>query len=175
MDLNACCFLISLHFFVSGTGWLLNLEEGGELWWGTPLLDSHGTWLFRLELFVLVATYTPLTSHENTQGEESYFPTETRALPCVLQQCLFSVKHEQERVWGKSAVDELLLGTEDPLLVVGERRRILENHGPHSPPFAKTCLWRADESVADLKLSLQCLVWEREWTDILNTSVSHLQ
>ena len=46
---------------------------------------------------LVVAIYVLLTLRENRQGEESYFLSETCILPCVLQQCLWSVKHELGR------------------------------------------------------------------------------
>lgn len=86
---------ISLHFFIKWH-WLTPHLEVGE--WGALVRSSSASlsWHMTVEARALCSCGYICTSDfcENTQGEENYFPTETHIFPCVLQPCLFFVKHE---------------------------------------------------------------------------------
>lgn len=108
-------FLISLSFFVSGTGWLLNVEAGG----GSEVKPLRLTLMARDCLgwsSLLLWSHTHFWPFTRTHGEERYFPTESCRLPCVAAMFILC------ETWaiGKSTIDELLLGTGDPLLGAGE-------------------------------------------------------
>ena len=100
LGLECMLLFISLHSFTRGTGWPLNPEAPREPWLETPQLQSDGTWLFRWELFALVATYTPLAFNENTQGRKPISPKKPTHLvlypTCV---CLAAICNSSDWCW----------------------------------------------------------------------------
>lgn len=78
LGLECMLLFISLHCFTRGTDWPLNPEAPREPWLETPQLQPDGTWLFRWEIFALVAAYTPLAFNENTQGRRLFLQRNPR-------------------------------------------------------------------------------------------------